>query len=63
MRLVIGVTDSDWDESQHVVGKLTTSILRALVDQCLVELRGLMCVLFGSEELVCIGGWDFTVCD
>lgn len=31
-----------------------------LVDQCLVELRGLVCVLFGSEELVCIRGWGIT---
>lgn len=33
VRLVMGVTDSDWDESQHVVGKLTASILRALLDR------------------------------
>lgn len=36
---------------QHMVGKLTASTLWALVYWYLVELGGLMCVLFGSEEL------------
>lgn len=36
---------------QHVVGKLTASTRRALVYWHLVELGGLMPVLFGSEEL------------
>ena len=46
----IGVTGSDWDGGQLVVGKLAVSPLWALVDQCHVALRGLVYVLFESES-------------
>ena len=38
--LEIGVTGSDWDGGQLVVGKLAVGTLWALVDQCHVALRG-----------------------
>lgn len=62
LRLVLGVTDGDWDRGQHVFGKPTASTHWTLLDRYLVALR-LMCVLFGSKELVCIRGWGVTVCD
>jgi len=48
--LEIGVTGSDWDGGQLVVGKLAVGTLWALVDQCHVALRGLVYVLFESER-------------
>lgn len=48
---------------QRVFGKLAANTLWALVDWRLVEVRELVCVLFGTVELVCIRGWGIPVYD
>lgn len=52
MRHEMRVKDSDgvWESASG--WKADSYDPLGLVDQCLVELRGLVCVLFGSEELV-----------
>lgn len=46
------MTDGDGDWTRYVVGKLAADTLWGVLDQYLVESRGLACVLLGTGELV-----------
>lgn len=50
--LELGMTDGDGDWTRYVVGKLAADTLWGVLDQYLVESRGLACVLLGTGELV-----------
>lgn len=63
VRHEVGVKDSDWVWGSTSGCKADNYHPLGLVDQCLVKFRGLVCVLFGSEELVCIRGWGITIRD
>lgn len=55
--LEMGLTGGDWDRGQSVVGKLATSPLWGLVDQCLTELGGWLvcCLELGSRCVLGLG--------
>lgn len=61
VRLQLRVTDSNWDWGQRVVGKLAMTTFWGLGISVLWSL-GLACVLFATEEPVCIRNWHISTC-
>lgn len=61
VRLQLRMTDSNWDRGQRAVGKLAMNTFWGLGISVLWSL-GLVCVLFATEESVCIRNWHISTC-